>query len=109
MTEEAALAHPWPGNARELRNRVERAVALAGGEWLMPADLFPDLSGAPANSGDFLPLSEIRDAAERRQIDRALSHTSGHIQDAARLLGVSRTTLWEKMTRFGVTADRPES
>ncbi|MFZ2099857.1 MAG: sigma-54 dependent transcriptional regulator [Oricola sp.] len=108
QAEEAALAHRWPGNVRELRNRIERAVALAGGEWLMPGDLFPDKTAGEAAEA-FQPLSEIRDAAERRQIERALAETSGHIQDAARLLGVSRTTLWEKMTRLGISAERPES
>ena len=42
LAEQAALAHPWRGNARELRNRIERAMALASGPWLMPADLFPE-------------------------------------------------------------------
>ncbi|HSG35055.1 MAG TPA: sigma-54 dependent transcriptional regulator, partial [Sphingomonadaceae bacterium] len=102
--EEAALDYDWPGNVRELRNRIERAVALAGDGWLMPSDLFPEKS-AVASSNGFAPLSQIRDAAERRQIERALAQTSGHIQQAARLLGISRTTLWEKMTRLGVTAD----
>ena len=72
LCEEAALAHTWPGNARELKNRVERAVALAAGEWLMPADLFPDMPSSRSGSGDFVPLSEIRDAAER------LSRLTGH-------------------------------
>ena len=43
MAEEVALSHPWRGNVRELRNRVERAVNLATGPWLMPADIFPEL------------------------------------------------------------------
>lgn len=107
--EEFALMHHWPGNVRELRNRLERAVALSGGEWLMPGDLFPDKADAGSTGAGFRPLSEIRDAAERRQIERALAETSGHVQDAARLLGISRTTLWEKMTRLGIRADRPES
>ncbi|PVB60956.1 sigma-54 dependent transcriptional regulator [Labrenzia sp. 011] len=106
--EEAALAHGWPGNVRELRNRIERAVALAGGEWLMPYDLFPDRK-EEAPSAAFQPLSEIRDAAEKRQIERAISETSGHLQDAARLLGISRTTLWEKMARLQIRPERPES
>lgn len=101
LAEELALSHPWPGNVRELRNRIERAVAVSAGEWLMPEDLFPDISGA-SNVRSFSSLSEIRDAAEKRQIERALSRTSGHITKAARLLDVSRTTLWEKMTRFGI-------
>jgi DNA-binding NtrC family response regulator len=101
LAEEAALAHQWPGNVRELRNRVDRAVALAAAEWLMPGDLFPEKAGAPYKPG-FLPLSDVRDAAERRQIERALEQTKGQVIKAAELLGVSRTTLWEKMSRLGV-------
>ncbi len=105
LTLELALEHHWPGNARELRNRVERAVTLARGDFIMPADMFPELEMAehPA-SNVFATLSEIRDAAERRQIERALQQTAGQIIEASRLLGVSRTTLWEKMKRLGIAA-----
>jgi DNA-binding NtrC family response regulator len=67
-------------------------------------DLFPDLDlgeGRPR-----LPLStlaEAREAAERRQIERALEQTDGRVAKAAELLGISRTTLWEKMRRGGLT------
>jgi DNA-binding NtrC family response regulator len=107
LAEEAALAYPWPGNVRELRNRVERAVALSTSEWIMPGDLFPERTTKPA-SGAFVPLADVRDAAERRQIERALDETGGQIAKAAGLLAISRTTLWEKMTRLGV-ADRARS
>jgi len=101
MAQEAALAHPWPGNARELRNRVERAVALSTSEWIMPGDLFPEGRVQQAQSG-FTPLADVRAAAEKRQIERALEETNGQIGKAATLLAISRTTLWEKMTRLGV-------
>jgi len=101
LTEEAALAHPWPGNVRELRNRVDRAVALTASEWIMPGDLFPDRPGSEPRPG-FLPLADVRDAAERRQIERALEQTDGQVIKAAELLGIGRSTLWEKMTRLGV-------
>lgn len=101
LAEEAALAHPWPGNVRELRNRVDRAVALSTSEWIMPGDLFPE-HAAGTGSASFVPLAEVRDAAERRQIERALAQTGGQIAKAAGLLAISRTTLWEKMTRFGL-------
>ncbi|RVA62916.1 sigma-54 dependent transcriptional regulator, partial [Mesorhizobium sp. M7A.F.Ca.CA.001.08.1.1] len=104
LAEEAALSHPWPGNVRELRNRVERAVALSTSEWIMPGDLFPERV-AKAGSSAFVPLADVRDAAERRQIERALDETGGQIAKAATLLAISRTTLWEKMNRFGI-ADR---
>ena len=47
----------------------------------------------------------VRDAAERRQIERVLRETGGHILETARHLGISRTTLWEKMRRYGVGSD----
>jgi DNA-binding NtrC family response regulator len=107
LAEDAALAHSWPGNIRELRNRVERAVALGVGEWIMPADLFPEARRQPCRDGKQIPLSLAlaRDAAERCVIDRALRQTAGQIAEAAKLLGVSRTTLWERMRRFGLAAE----
>ncbi len=106
LVQEAALEYNWPGNVRELRNRVERAVTLANGEWIMPMDMFPDLveSEHPLIRA-FATLSETRDYAERRQIERAIKETHGQIIEAAKLLGVSRTTLWEKMRRLEVTGE----
>jgi DNA-binding NtrC family response regulator len=103
---ETALEHDWPGNVRELRNRIERASMLASGEWIMPTDLFPEaVSATHVMVQAFATLSETRDLAERRQIERALGITGGHIIEAAKLLGVSRTTMWDKMRRLGISAD----
>jgi DNA-binding NtrC family response regulator len=107
----AALAYDWPGNVRELQNRVERAVALAETDTLLTADLFPDarprqLAPVAAPSGDqSLTLAEIRDAAERTHIIQTLEATGGVMQEAAARLGISRTTLWEKMRRLGISVD----
>jgi DNA-binding NtrC family response regulator len=101
LAEEAACGYPWPGNVRELRNRMERAVALGLGPWMMPADLFPETRDT-AGAGTLPSLEDARHAAERRHILRALTQTNGEIAAAARLLGVGRTTLWEKMRRFGI-------
>ena len=49
-----------------------------------------------------LPLAAVRDAAEKRQIERVLRETDGHVIEAAKRLGISRTTLWEKMNRYGI-------
>ena len=105
LTIDAALEHPWPGNVRELRNRVERAVALATGEWIMPTDLFPEhAEGGDAETvARLATLSEAREAAERRQIQRALREADNQPTKAAELLGISRTTLWEKMRRLGIS------
>lgn len=102
LAEEAALAHDWPGNVRELRNRAERAVALCLGDRIGPADLFPEGFGPGSFTAGFEPLAVVREAAERRQIQRALRETGGLVGQAADLLGVSRTTMWEKMRRYGL-------
>lgn len=102
LAEEAAVEHSWPGNIRELRNRLERAIALSTGPWLMPGDMFPERRRQRGDDGEAVQwLSDARDAAERREIERALRKTNGQIQEAAKLLGVSRTTLWARIRRFG--------
>ena len=102
---EMAHEHPWPGNVRELRNRRERAVAMAMGDWIMPNDMFPDLdSGLHPMLAAFSTLAEARESAERRQIERALKQTDGQIIEAAKLLDISRTTLWEKMRRLYISS-----
>jgi DNA-binding NtrC family response regulator len=103
---EAARTHDWPGNVRELRNRVERAVAMGLSAWLGPADLFPPArrtAGVGADTDTPAPLADIRDAAERRAIESAIRDADGQLREAARLLGISRTTLWEKMRRLGLS------
>lgn len=103
---ESLHEHDWPGNVRELRNRMERAVALALGEWVMPADLFPEVRDRiVAGAADLLPLATVKEEAERRQIERALRCSGGQIAEAATRLGISRTTMWEKMRRHGIEAD----
>jgi DNA-binding NtrC family response regulator len=96
--EEAIRAHDWPGNGRELRARLLRAVGAAEGAHVLTADLFPERRGDEA----LRSLAEVRDAAERGQILSALERTGGQIGEAARLLRVSRTTLWEKMQKLGL-------
>lgn len=101
--EEFALEWPWPGNVRELVNRVERAVALADSPQIGVDELFPERAAAGREEdGGLVTLSEVRDAAEKRHIERVLARTGGRIAETARLLGISRTTLWEKMRRYGI-------
>jgi len=91
--------HDWPGNGRELRSRILRAMDVATGDWVYPADVFPELNQEDL---EVQSLSEARDFAERRQIIKALDRTGGQIAEAALLLKVSRTTLWEKMQKLGL-------
>lgn len=99
--EDLALRHDWPGNGRELRGRLARALAIATGDMILPADLFPEK--ASESEGDFSTLAEARDQAERFHIERALARTGGGVSEAAKLLQVSRTTLWEKMQKLGLS------
>jgi DNA-binding NtrC family response regulator len=105
--ERALLAHGWPGNVRELRNRIERAAVLAPAAVLEVADLFPDAAPtAEEMAADDLSLAAAREAAEREHIRRVLARCEGRMQDAAKVLGVSRTTLWERMRRLGLGGER---
>jgi len=93
---DALLAHPWPGNIRELINRVRRAVVVAEGPLVTAADLDLDAS----EGGKRIPL--LRDArreVERRCVRMALQRADGNKREAARLLGISRTQLYELLAR----------
>ncbi|WP_447973797.1 sigma-54 interaction domain-containing protein [Nitrospira sp. Kam-Ns4a] len=117
----AALAalqrYPWPGNVRELENVVERTVVYKGRGVIEPADLAfssappgpPPASPAPGASARQEPLLELGPgfcladtlaATEARWIASALRQTHGIIAHAARLLGINRTTLIERMRRL---------
>ncbi|KSV76074.1 hypothetical protein N185_16630 [Sinorhizobium sp. GW3] len=108
LGEEALVTHSWPGNVRELRNRVQRAAAVSDTAWLLPHDFFPEGSRRLSQlwSSETKTLSHAREIAERRQILNALSANDGHVSRAAQALGISRTTLWGKMKRFGIEAQR---
>jgi transcriptional regulator with PAS, ATPase and Fis domain len=106
LTPAATLAlrqHPWPGNVRELRNRIERAVGLSAGASQIPATaLFPERGLFDRPPERVASLAEARERAERAHIEETLRHTNGSVMKAASLLGISRTTLWEKMRKLGL-------
>jgi DNA-binding NtrC family response regulator len=99
----AIEAHDWPGNLRELRNRIVRARLLAEGPTIDVADLFPDRPAA--EDAAELTLGAARRDAERLAIEAALAENGGRIVETAKALGVSRVTLWSKMKRFGIAKD----
>jgi putative PEP-CTERM system response regulator len=91
----------WPGNVRELENRVKRAVIMADGKMVTAADL--DL--APVTEGALpINLRAAREATDRVTIRRALSQADGNISGTARLLGVSRPTLYDLLKSYDLTA-----
>ena len=95
----ALLEHPWPGNVRELINRVRRAVVVCEGSLVDAADL--DLA-PPGRVARVTTLREARRRAERECLRAALQRTRGNRKEAARLLGISRTQLYEMLARHRV-------
>jgi transcriptional regulator with PAS, ATPase and Fis domain len=103
------LAHRWPGNVRELRNSIERAVTMAGGGTI-DAEHFafegaPRANQAATAGGLHLPVEDRKlESVERALIERVLHETAGNRSQAARLLGVNRTTLYNKLRVYGISA-----
>jgi two-component system NtrC family response regulator len=93
----AISAWPWPGNVRELENRMKRAVIMADGKLVTAEDL--DL--APVDN-DSLPvnLKAAREQADRRAIRQALARSDNNISGAAKLLGISRPTLYDLLKQY---------
>lgn len=95
--------HDWPGNVRELRNRLDRALGLSAGISQLPMQmLFPEQGLLERPRERVGSLAEARERAERLHIEEAIRQTGGEITKAAILLGISRTTLWDKMRRLGL-------
>ena len=88
---------PWPGNVRELENRMKRAVIMADGKLVSAEDL--DLE---ARTEAALPvnLKSARELGDRRAIRQALARTENNISGAAKLLGISRPTLYDLMKQY---------
>jgi two-component system response regulator HydG len=100
----ALLDHPWPGNIRELEHAIERGLLLARGEAITLAALPPELSpqapdGAATAEGRY---RRARDAWERKFFEDLLREAGGSVGKAAELAGIHRSTLYEKLTRYGL-------
>jgi two-component system NtrC family response regulator len=87
----AIAEYHWPGNVRELENKIRRGVFMADGRLIEPADLDLKSSDQPTIS---LDIRFARAKAEREVIQKALAQSNGNISSAAKLLGVSRPTLY---------------
>jgi two-component system NtrC family response regulator len=97
--------YAWPGNARELRNVVERAILLGEGDCVDRAHLPPEVLGAEADRQRAFvlpPRGVSLEALERELICQALERTDGNKTGAARLLGLSRDTLRYRLDKYGI-------
>ncbi len=91
----------WPGNVRELRNVVERMAIMAGGD-RVTEDVVPMEIRLPSSARPAAGLQEVRQAAERDRIRRALEETDWNVAGAARLLGTERTALHKRIRTLGL-------
>lgn len=94
-TQKRLKAYPWPGNIRELKGVIKRAALLAKGDWIISEDV--DLPNSPRQTEGYA-LNDER--TERENIIKALEATGGDKKAAARLLGISRSTLYLKMEKY---------
>ncbi len=93
---ELLMGHEWRGNVRELENAVERALVVGRGNEIRPQDFSFPFQGTEAQMGRTL------DDVERAHIERTVRETQGNLSRTARILGIDRTTLYNKLRRYGL-------
>ncbi len=97
---EAMRRYPWPGNIRELENAMERAVVVGKGRQIKLGDLPFVIPARGAEELGKLSLEEM----ERRHITRVLASEGGNISNVARILGINRSTLYDKIKKYGLAS-----
>jgi transcriptional regulator with PAS, ATPase and Fis domain len=92
-------AHAWPGNIRELEHALEKAVILSEGRWVTPNHLFSAGSGS---RGTRIPDTLNLEENEKVLVEKALRSVKGNVSAAANKLGINRSTLYQKMKKYGL-------
>ncbi|MGD8757182.1 MAG: sigma 54-interacting transcriptional regulator [Desulfobacterales bacterium] len=99
---EALFNYPWPGNVRELRNAIEYAFVLCSGNWINKEHLPPKITA----NGKKPLMNHQRSSAsweeERKKLLDTLRQVGGNQSEAARILGVSRVTIWKRIKKYGI-------
>ncbi|MDX1598819.1 MAG: PEP-CTERM-box response regulator transcription factor [Marinobacter sp.] len=109
-TEDAISAinsYPWPGNVREMINKVKRATIMADGKRVTALDL--ELKLGSEVEGNQLNLRQVRETAERQAILQALQSCDFNMAQASRLLGITRPTLYNLTDKYHIEAPQPAS
>jgi two-component system NtrC family response regulator len=101
---DAIEAHAWPGNVREMENKLKAAVIMAEGKLVTAADMGLAVVESPPS----MNLRVVRQHAETNAIRQALVRTAGNISRTAELLGVTRPTLYDLMAKYGIRAEEAE-
>jgi DNA-binding NtrC family response regulator len=108
-SEERLQRYDWPGNARELRNVIERSMIFSRGPQLKIVELAPfaaPAAAAPVVDGLIIPNGLTLDEVEARYIDQTLTRLGGNVTAAAEQLGVSRKVLWQRRKRHGLLSGK---
>jgi DNA-binding NtrC family response regulator len=104
---DALCAHDWPGNVRELRNALERALVVAPGRIIEKKDLGLTAPGAGAAGNHGTHRRASLEEVEHEHIEAVLADTGGNVSQAARILGIDRVTLYNKMKKYGLRREEP--
>ncbi|QSQ08051.1 Transcriptional regulatory protein ZraR [Koleobacter methoxysyntrophicus] len=101
-------SYKWPGNVRQLENVLERAIILSN-SCMIDCDDLPDyikLKDKRTYNGPIKPMKDIIEEVEKEAIIKALEYTKGNKFTASKLLGISRSSLYEKMNRYGISIQK---
>ena len=102
---EALYTYSWPGNVRELRNAIEYAFVLCPGNWINKEHLPPKITANGVRStGSPHRSSESWEEGRKKMID-TLRQVGGNQSEAARILGVSRVTVWKRIKKYAINLE----
>jgi two-component system NtrC family response regulator len=102
---DAIEAYAWPGNVREMENKIKSGVIMAEGKFVTAEDLGLAIAVSPPS----LNLRVVRQNAETMAIKQALARSGGNISRTAEMLGVTRPTLYDLMSKYGIRAENGEA
>ena len=103
---ELLMTYTWPGNVRELKSAFEYAFVTCQESLIQPNHFPPAVYHEPKALGLRKTAAASRTETKKEQLIEALEKAAGNQSRAAELLGVSRVTVWNRMKRFGISADR---
>jgi len=106
FTEDAIAAlesYRWPGNVREMENKIKRATIMAESNKICAADL--EINISDSDEVEPLNLREVRERAEKQAVMRALTNSQNKVASAARMLGITRPTLYNLLNKFNISVD----